>query len=237
MKRFLLNTIYIQFCICIHICICICICIVILIPCSAYGQSDTYHVGPKDIVSISVWEEPDLSKDAVIDQDGTINYPLLGNINIAGMSIKQIDDKITHLLAIDYLVNPEVDVTIKEYHSQKVLVLGEINNPGLYVLTGLTHLLEIISLAGGLTDNTGNKVNIYRMNGSQQIASSSDDLSTLIEKTKPVSIDLDELLKKGNLVYNLALRSEDVIIFINKKDTDILEQKVYLRLYKKNRLL
>jgi len=194
----------------------------------AYGQSDTYRVGPKDILTITVWEEPDLTKEAVIDQDGTINYPLLGNIHIAGMSVKQIDHKITHLLAANYLVNPEVDVTIKEHHSQKVLVLGEINKPGLYVLTGLTHLLEIISRAGGLTDKAGNKANIYRTKGSQQIASSSYDLSALIEKIKPVSIDLDELLKKGDLVYNLTLRSEDVIVFANKKDADILEQKVYI---------
>ena len=218
MKTFLLNTISVL--ICIHICI--------GIPCFAYGQNETYRVGPKDILNISVWEEPDLTKEAVIDQDGTINYPLLGNIHIAGMSVKQIDHKITHLLATDYLVNPEVDVTIKEHHSQKVLVLGEISKPGSYVLTGLTHLLEIISRAGGLTANAGNKANIYRTEGSQQIGSSSYDLSALIKKIKPVSIDLDELLKKGDLVYNLALRSEDVIVFTNKKDADILEQKVYI---------
>jgi len=210
----------------ISILFCWLICMCTLSP--AYGQSDTYRVGPKDILTITVWEEPDLTKEAIIDQDGTINYPLLGNIHIAGMSVKQIDHKITHLLAIDYLVKPEVEVTIKEHHSQKVLVLGEIKNPGAYVLTGLTHLLEIISRAGGLTDKAGNKVNIYRAKGSQQIASSNYDLSALIEKIKPVSIDLDELLKKGDLVYNLTLHSEDVIVFANKKDADILEQKVYI---------
>lgn len=212
-------------------CLAICLSFVIAPQCPAYGQNATYRVGPKDILNISVWEEPDLTKEAVIDQDGTINYPLLGTIQIAGMSVKQIDTKITHLLAMDYLVNPEVDVTIKEYNSQKVLVLGEIKKPGLYMLTGLTYLLEIISRAGGLTENAGNQVNIYRAKDSRPIASSSydmSDLSDLIEKIKPVSIDLDELMKKGDLLYNLTLRSEDVIIFSNKKDADVLEQKVYI---------
>ena len=68
------------------------------IPCTVFCLNNTYTVGPKDILSIDVWGEPDLTKEFVITQDGTIDYPLLGNISIAGLSTKQIDEKITHAI-------------------------------------------------------------------------------------------------------------------------------------------
>lgn len=193
-----------------------------------FGLQASYCVGSGDILSINVWGESDLDKEVVVDQDGTINYPLLSNVHVAGLSIKQIDDKITRMLELDYLVNPEVGVRIIEYHSQKILVLGEIKNPGLYVLTGVTSLLEIISRAGGVSDNVGNKISIFRSIEHRRIASGSEDITTLTEGISPISIDPDELLKKGNLAYNIPLQSEDVIIFADKKDANILEQKVYI---------
>ena len=113
------------------LCFCICICI-----CQGYAyasQTDAYRVGPSDVLEISVWGEPDLNKTIPVSSDGIINFPLLGNVNVAGMTVKEIEQKITGLLGKDYLVDPQVYVSIKEYNSQKVIVLGEVKKPGPYV--------------------------------------------------------------------------------------------------------
>ena len=194
-----------------------------------FGAQSAYRVGARDILHISVWGEPDMDKDVIVSPNGSINYPLLGAVPVCGLTVKQIDEEITRLLEKDYLVNPQVDVMIKEYHSQKVLVLGEVENPGLYSLTGAASLLEVISQAGGMSEKAGNKISISRRTGEERkITSSSDDISALVSEIEPILIDLDELLKKGNLTNNIPVLPGDVIFLAARKDANILEQKVYI---------
>ncbi len=200
----------------------------LFIPNIILGRQNNYYIGSGDILKINVWGEPDLDKDVIVAQDGKINYPLLDTVHISGLTISQVKEKIAYLLGSDYLVDPQVDVAIKEYHSQKVLVLGEIKSPGLYALTSATSLLEIISRAGGVSDNIGSQINIFQAGDHRKITSSNEDISSLIEEIKPVSIDLDELLKKGNLTYNIPVRSGDIIFFTGKKDGNILKHQVYI---------
>ena len=84
-----------------------------------------YTVGPRDVVSITVWGQADLSKDFPVDQDGSISFPLVGRVKAAGLTTGRLAARLTELLEKDYLVNPQVSVTVKEYLSQKVQVLGE----------------------------------------------------------------------------------------------------------------
>ncbi|MEW6382137.1 MAG: polysaccharide biosynthesis/export family protein [bacterium] len=198
------------------------LCFLLLFPDYLFALQDCYKVGTEDILSITVWNEPELDKTVVVAQDGTINYPLVGNVPVAGCTVRQIDERITRLLAADYLVNPEVDVTIKEYHSQKVLVLGEILHPGLYVLSGPTSLLEIISKAGGVSDKVGSRVSILRSGPSGRGGKGEE------KESVSLSIDLEELLKKGNLAGNIDLYPGDIVFLAGRKDSDISEQQVYI---------
>jgi len=206
----------------------ICIIFLFFLPGRLFALQESYKVGIEDVLSITVWDEPDLNKDVIVSPDGTINCPLLRKIPVAGLSVKEIDEKITRMLGTDYLVNPHVDVMVKEYHSQKVLVLGEILHPGLYILTGPTSLLEIISKAGGVSDKVGNKVNILRSNPEERLARNGENVPILLKASKSFSVDLDELLKKGNLASNIELQPGDIVFLDGEKDTNILEQQVYI---------
>ena len=206
----------------------ICIVILFFLPGYLFALQSCYKVGIEDMLSITVWSEPELDKTVIVSTDGTINYPLLGNIPVAGLSVREIDEKITRMLETDYLVDPHVDVMVKEYHSQKVLVLGEILHPGLYILTGPTSLLEIISKAGGVSDKVGNKVNILRSDPTERRARNRENVPILLQASKSFSVDLDELLKKGNLADNIELQPGDIVFLDGKKDTNILEQQVYI---------
>ena len=121
-----------------------------------------YTIGAGDVLAVAVWGQPDLSREYPVDLDGFVPFPLLGRVQGRGLTTKEFAARLTELLEKDYLVNPHVIVTVKEYRSQKVLVLGEASRPGLFYLTGPTTVLEILSSAGGLSRAAGKHVLLVR---------------------------------------------------------------------------
>ena len=107
-----------------------------------------YTLGAADLVKITVWSQDDLSKEYLITNDGHVLFPLIGRVKADGLTVQQLGERIRVLLEKDYLVNPQVSVTVKEYLSQRVHVFGEAEKPGLYYLSGPTTLVDILSRAG-----------------------------------------------------------------------------------------
>jgi polysaccharide export outer membrane protein len=132
---------------------------------SAQGSAPDYVIGPRDVLQITVWGQADLSKDSQVDQDGSVSFPLLGRVKAAGLTTGALAVRLTELLEKDYLVNPQVSVSVKEYLSKKVHVLGEAERPGLFYLTGATTLLEVLSRAGGLSKTAGKQLILVRNAG------------------------------------------------------------------------
>jgi polysaccharide biosynthesis/export protein len=141
------------------------VCLVGLGVASAQGPAADYVIGPRDVLLIAVWGQADLSKDAQVDQDGFISFPLLGRVKAAGLTTSAFATRLTQLLEKDYLVNPQVIVSVKDYLSQKVHVLGEAERPGLFYLSGPTTLLEVLSRAGGLSKTAGKQLILVRSSG------------------------------------------------------------------------
>lgn len=108
---------------------------------------------PDDLIEIKVYQQPDLETKARIDQDGTVTMPLLGAITLSGKTAEQARALIRDLLAKDYLVNPQVSVTVIEYAKRMFTILGEVQRPGSYEIPeGQPFtLLQAIALAGGYT--------------------------------------------------------------------------------------
>ena len=120
-----------------------------------YDNPNAYVLGNGDTISILVFDESDLTMDAAVGDSGEINYSYLGAITVAGKTPVQIEREITSLLKDGYLVNPSVNVTIKEY--RPFFMNGEVRNPGGYPYQpGLT-LEKAIALAGGLTDRASQR--------------------------------------------------------------------------------
>jgi polysaccharide export outer membrane protein len=109
-----------------------------------------YQVGESDMLQISVWKEPELSKSVVVRPDGMISLPLIGEVKVIGMTSAQIQEVVTSKLKA-YLLNPRVTVEITEIKSRRVFITGEIVRPGLYPLAGPTTVLQLIAQAGGFT--------------------------------------------------------------------------------------
>jgi len=125
-----------------------------------------YKVGTGDKLEISVFGHDDLSKIVEVRGDGTINYPLIGDLQVTGKSVSQIDDELTRILGKDYLVDPQVNVDVREYQSQWVTIIGEVRTPGQYVLKRDMRLIDLLAAAGGATKEAGTQILITRRAGS-----------------------------------------------------------------------
>ena len=127
--------------------------------------SPEYRVGPGDVMEITVFGNDDLSRLSTVQTNGTVALPLLGEVAIAGLTVSEIQRKLTSLLARDYLVNPQVEVKVKEYQSQFVSVVGEVNSPGRKPLRGRTRLIDVLLEAGGFTPRASGEILITRFEG------------------------------------------------------------------------
>ena len=163
----------------------------------AWGQE--YTIGPNDVVGITVWGQADLSRDYTVDPDGFAPFPLIGRIKAAGRTPKELAAQLAELLGKDYLVNPQVMVTVKEYLSQKVLVLGAAERPGGYYLTGPTTLLDLLSKAGGFASAAGKQVLLVRNHATAGGASA------------VLRLNLDKI-QAGDAAENAPVQSRDIVI-------------------------
>jgi polysaccharide export outer membrane protein len=113
-------------------------------------QADDYKIAPLDILDISVFQVPDLTKTVQVSSSGQISLPLIGTVQASGKSPAELERQLGSVLGAKYLQSPQVSVFVKEYTSQKVTVEGSVNKPGIYPMSGKTTLLRAIALAGGL---------------------------------------------------------------------------------------
>ena len=132
----------------------------------AAEASTDYRVGPGDVLDIAVLGNADLSRTATVQPSGSITFPLLNEVPVAGLTVSEVQRRMTALLIKDFLVDPHVEVKVKEFQSQFVIVLGEINTPGRKVLRGGSRLVDILVEAGGFTPRSSGEIVITRTEGS-----------------------------------------------------------------------
>jgi polysaccharide export outer membrane protein len=112
-----------------------------------------YRILPSDILSVQVYQQQDLNKQARVEADGTISLHLIGRINVEGLTVSEAREKVTELYDRDYLVNPQIDLQVTQFNLDEIQILGQINKPGSIAIPpdeDLT-LVQAISRAGGFT--------------------------------------------------------------------------------------
>jgi polysaccharide export outer membrane protein len=134
-------------------------------PATAPATAPDYRVGPGDVLEITVFDNPDLTRTPTVQTNGVIALALLGEVPVAGLTVAEVKQKLTTLLARDYLVNPQVEVKVKEFQSQFVSVVGEVNSPGRKPLRGRTRLIDVLVESGSFTPRASGEVVITRLEG------------------------------------------------------------------------
>jgi polysaccharide biosynthesis/export protein len=169
---------------------------------SAAGDSE-YHVGVGDKLEINVFGHDDLSKIVEVRADGSINYPLIGDLEVAGKTVAEVDGEVTRILGKDYLVDPQVSVDVREYQSQWVTIIGEVRTPGKYVLKRNMRLIDLLAEAGGATKEAGSEILITRQTG--------DGTS------RQIVVDRERLLTQDNQDSNPPMRHGDIVSVSEKQ--------------------
>ena len=174
---------------------------------SADNRSESeYTIGPEDILEIQVWDNGDLNRTVEVSQEGTFTFLLIGKVHADGLSIFELEDLIEKRLADGYILEPQVTVSVNKYQSQKVFLLGEVKNPGSYILKRKTHILELISEAGGFTDMAGRTIKIVRSKSPKQRRG--PVLPTGGEENEIITLDLGKF-KDDNMYDTFFVASGD----------------------------
>jgi len=125
-------------------------------------ETETYRIGPEDLLQISVWKNETLTRTVPVRPDGMISLPLVNDVKAAGLTAVELREVLTRKLA-EYIPNPEVSVTVSEIRSIKVSVMGEVAKPGRYELKSSATVLDVLALAGGFTPYASrSKITILR---------------------------------------------------------------------------
>ena len=183
-------------------------------PGSELKPSDEYMIGAKDIIGISVYGEQELSGEYTVREDGTIQFPLIKTVKIAGLSAAQAQDKIEKLLLKDYFNYIQLTLTVKEFRSFDVNVLWEIKNPGKMFFHSAMSLLDVLSEAGGLTNQAGDTITLQRQTK-----------NSLVEKTTVYQVNVDELISGTSPFSQLKILSGDTIT-VNPKSFFYIQGEV-----------
>jgi polysaccharide export outer membrane protein len=161
------------------------------------GEGD-YLLGPGDLLSIKVLETDDLDAEIRVSSKGIINVPLLGDVNVMNMTASEAEQLIEHMYRKDYFHDPHVAVYIKEHVSKQITLVGAINHPGTYEYVSRRRLLDVLAIGSGLTEKAGSFAFITRK-----------DHKT--GETSNYMIDLDDLIRNGNMAQNHVILGGDVI--------------------------
>lgn len=121
----------------------------VVAPKPAVSTIKDYRIGPEDLLEVQVFGVDQLSRTVRVNARGQVSLPLIGAIEVAGMTAQEAERAITAKLAESYLQNPQVSLFIKEFTTQRVTIEGAVNRPGVYPLRGQSTLLTSIALAGG----------------------------------------------------------------------------------------
>jgi len=118
---------------------------------NALDTAVEYQIGPEDVLDISVWKNPELSRTVPVRPDGKVSLPLLNDFRAAGLTPSDLREQLVARLS-DFVPTPEVSVIVREVHSRKVAVVGAVKTAGRYELKSPMTVLEAIALAQGFTD-------------------------------------------------------------------------------------
>lgn len=174
---------------------------------SPAAQDTEYVVGAQDVLTVTVWGPGGLSERFTVEADGTFTFPLLGRVRAGGLTVRQLQDALTHQLADGYFKEPRVTVVVDNYLSQRVFIVGEVRSPGTYTLTRPTTLVEALTLAGSTTVNAGGFAVVRRRSDGE---ASIGPMTRAGDDATEIRVDLTSL-PEGVLPNNLILRDGDTI--------------------------
>jgi polysaccharide export outer membrane protein len=180
----------------------------LLLPAALLAQVNNYLVGPQDVLAITLYDQQDLSGKYTVEADGTFTFPLIGRVKAGGLSLRDVEKTLRTQLSDGFFKNPQVSVSVEQYRSQRVFVVGEVRTPGPYPLVGDMTLIEVLARAGSTTEHAAGEALIVRStDGGQNAGPVLPDQKNGVDV---IRVDI-KALQSGRLSENATLRDGDTI--------------------------
>jgi len=173
---------------------------------SRQDTGSDYTLGPEDVLRIIIYGHDDFSREVVLSSDGSFLYPFIGQVRAAGLTVQQLSEYMARRLEDGYLVAPQIAITVTQYRSQQVYILGAVKSPGVQTLKHNTTLLELISAAGGPTPEAGQEVIIARAKENDERSRTGNRQGS----TESIRVNLEKLLA-GEVVQRIEIDSGDTV--------------------------
>jgi len=161
------------------------------------AQDANYTVKPGDVLSISVWKEPDLQKETLVRPDGSFSFPLVGEVDAKGKTVSDLTKTMSQRLT-KYISDPVVTVSIQEIKGNKVYVIGQVNRPGEFIMNPSVDVMQALSMAGGTTPfaSLGDIVVLRRTTAGKQ----------------SIPFRYNDVVKGRRMDQNIDLQAGDVVV-------------------------
>ncbi len=182
---------------------------------SASTGSPSYTIGPQDLLTITVFDEPDLTNKYRVDSDGMVTFPLVGRVPASGLTLPELQDRLVKQLSAGFIRNPQVRVEIEQYKSQSVYVIGEVRSPGKITMTGTMSLIEALALAGSPTTAASSELIVVHPKKAQPAGTATLPYEDADAERTRVNI---KDLQVGRVGQDILLQDGDTI-FVPKAQT------------------
>jgi polysaccharide export outer membrane protein len=169
-------------------------------------EGNEYVVGPKDVLNVAIWRQPTLSGTFTVDESGAVHMPLVGRVDVGGLTRKDIESAVATALAAGFVRSPQVTVSIEQFRSQHIFITGEVRQPGAVALSGRMTLIEALARAGSVTERAGLEAIVARPK--QPVAGTAP--AAFDGSSEILRVNLADL-QRGNLSVNLQMRSGDTV--------------------------
>jgi polysaccharide biosynthesis/export protein len=164
---------------------------------TSFAETEKYLINPGDVLEISVWNEEALTREVRVLPDGSIGFPLAGTVSAAGRSVEDLKKELTGKLT-EYIAEPVVNIAVKTAEGYAVYVTGQVRAPGKFLMTEPMNVMQVLSLAGGLTPFA------------------KEDNIIILRKTskgaESIKFEYSDLEEGYGLTKNHLLKSGDVIV-------------------------
>ena len=175
--------------------------VIAAVPLNAQTVADAptadYVIGPEDVLDIAVWNSTELSRTVPVRPDGKISLPLLNDVQAAGLTPMQLRDALAKALTA-YIPTPTISIIVREVHSFKVTVIGEVKTPGRYELKSRSTVLDLLAIAGGLSQYAARgRIVVLRQEGGT---------------TRELPFPYDKLTSKASGQDNFCVKPGDIIL-------------------------
>lgn len=164
-----------------------------------------YVIGPNDRLRITVWNQENISGDYTVSGDGTFTFPLIGQVKANGSTVMNLEAELKRMLGAGYLRNPQVTISVLDYRSKQILMIGSVRSPGAYPLLGDMMLIEALARAGSTTEDAADHAFIIRSNNPGGPVLPGQDASAEVTR-----VDL-RALEAGRLTSTVMVRNGDTV--------------------------